>query len=233
MNQSRRLYELQQIDLLIDDKERELAQVQEQMGDSQAILELRQEIATAQHGIAELEKRRKELEWEAKDLSTKIASLEEQLYSGRTRNPKELMALQQDAGLLKGKRQAVEDSELEVMLELEELQGLLREKGLELAEREKGWREEQERLAAQEKRLKGELEDLGGQRDSLAQQVNREAMEFYENIRAKRRGVAVVLVERGTCGGCRIAVPAIEMQRARMSGELVFCQSCGRILFIP
>jgi predicted nucleic acid-binding Zn-ribbon protein len=40
-----------------------------------------------------------------------------------------------------------------------------------------------------------------------------------------------VVVEQRACKGCRINLSSSEVQRARSSSDLVFCQSCGRILF--
>ena len=43
---------------------------------------------------------------------------------------------------------------------------------------------------------------------------------------------AVARVLQHSCQGCRVTIPTSEEQRARLSSELVFCSSCGRILYV-
>ena len=53
---------------------------------------------------------------------------------------------------------------------------------------------------------------------------------MYDGLRRTRGGLAVAEVAQRTCQGCRISLPVNEEIRARTSPDLVFCQSCGRIL---
>lgn len=232
MNKVVTLYELQKVDLEIGAKEQELAQVLERLGDDSALQERRATLEETRRSVKGLEKRRQSLDWDSHDLRAKIVPLEQKLYSGQVRVPKELLALQQDVEMLKAKHGKLEDAELEVMIELEEMQRELREKAQELEELESQWSEEQGRLSAAKEALSREIEVLQAQREALVQQVDRASLDTYERIREKRQGLAIVSVERGTCVGCHITIPAIEMQRARAGRELVFCQSCGRILFV-
>jgi len=232
MNRVHGLYELQRVDLQIAAREQELARVLEGLGEEGSLRERQAALEQARGRAEALEKRRQSLAWEDEDLQAKIKALEQKLYGGQVRAPKELLALQQDVEMLKGKRRSIEDAELEVMIELEETQGWLREAGLELDSMGSRWAEEQQHLSTAKEALEGEIGVLRGQREALARQVEPGALGTYERIREKKQGLAVVSVERGTCGGCRIAIRAIEMQRARLGQELVFCQSCGRILFV-
>lgn len=232
MNKIYTLYELQKVDLEIEAKEQELAQVLDRLGDDRGLPERRRALEEARGRAEGLEKRRQSLAWESEDLRAKIAPLEQKLYSGLIKVPKELLALQQDVEMLKTKCRGLEDAELQLMIELEEVQRWLREEGRELEKLEGQWTEEQQHLFQIKEALGGEIEALRGQRESTARRVDPGTLDTYQRIREKRQGLAVVSVERGTCGGCRITVPAIEMQRARLGQELIFCQSCGRILFV-
>ncbi|MDP2726951.1 MAG: C4-type zinc ribbon domain-containing protein [Dehalococcoidia bacterium] len=232
MNKANLLYELQKVDLEIEAKERDLAQVLEQLGDDTAVQEQRAALGEIQSRVGELEKRRQSLNWENNDLSAKITPVDKKLYSGQVRVPKELLALQQDVEMLKTQRRVVEDAELEIMIEMEEAQRQLQAETQETKKLEKHWAEEQQRLASIKDALTEEIEVLRGQRDALARQVDAVSLDAYQRIRENRQGVAVVTVQRGTCSACRITIPAIEMQRARTGREMVFCQSCGRILLV-
>ncbi|MFQ6089988.1 MAG: ATP synthase F0 subunit B, partial [Candidatus Bipolaricaulia bacterium] len=54
-------------------------------------------LAQARQELARLEQAQHQAEWQADDLRLKLAAAEENLYSGRVRNPKELLGLQEEA----------------------------------------------------------------------------------------------------------------------------------------
>ncbi len=232
MSKASTLYELQKLDLEIEAKDKELAEVMEQLGDDSALQELRETLAEARRNADALEKRRQSLDWEAGDLQAKIVPLEKKLYSGLVKIPKELVNLHQEVEMLKGKRRELEDGELEVMLKIDETQRQVREAAQELKDQEHQWGEDQHRLSLAKETLSTEIEALRGQRDTLAGPIDPVTLDTYQRIRVNKQGLAVVTLERGTCLGCRINVPSIEIQRARTARDLVFCQSCGRILYV-
>ncbi len=54
----------------------------------------------------------------------------------------------------------------------------------------------------------------------------------YERLRAKRRGLAVAEAVDGRCSACHMALRLQFYQELRIStDEVMFCESCGRILF--
>lgn len=233
MSKASTLYELQKLDLEIEAREKDLAQVIERLGDDSALQERREALAEVRSDAKALEKRRQSLHTQASDLQGKIVPVEKKLYGGQVKIPKELVALQQDVEMLKGQRRQLEDAELEVMLQLDEAQRQEREGARELREMERQWDVEQKGLSSARDTLSAELEALRGQREALAGQVDPVSLDTYQRIRTNKQGLAVASLERGTCLGCRINVPSIEVQRARSGRELVLCQSCGRVLFVP
>lgn len=226
------LNELQKVDLQIEGRQQELDLVLEQLADESALLERRQAVEETTARVEALDKRRQSLDWESSDLQEKIAPLDMKLYSGQLKAPKELVSLQQDVDMLKGQLRQIEDAELQVMVEMDEVQGQLQQQTTELKDFEAQWAEDHKGLLETRDSLFQEIAVLQGQRDSTASQVDVLTLGTYERIRTNRQGVAVASVQRGSCGGCRITIPAIEVQRARSGRDLVFCQSCGRILFI-
>jgi predicted nucleic acid-binding Zn-ribbon protein len=57
-------------------------------------------------------------------------------------------------------------------------------------------------------------------------------MRIYENIRRRKSGVAVTRVNDGSCTLCGANIRPMELQSTRIALELVFCSSCGRILYV-
>ena len=56
-------------------------------------------------------------------------------------------------------------------------------------------------------------------------------MTGYDRIRGNfRNGLAVVQVERGSCGGCFHAIPPQKQSEIRLRKKVMTCENCGRIL---
>ncbi len=119
MSIARELFELQEVDLDIESSEQAIRQMTARLGESQAVLRASGELASEKEHLEELDHQQHSLEWEVGDTGAKLARTEEELYSGRTTNPKELANLQQEAGGLKARRSGLEDKALEVMEETE------------------------------------------------------------------------------------------------------------------
>jgi len=76
------------------------------------------------------------------------------------------------------------------------------------------------------------LASLEQRREDLAARIDAASLELYQDLRQKRQGRAVAKVEQGMCQGCRLVLSMTELQRARISQELVQCSSCQRILYL-
>lgn len=54
----------------------------------------------------------------------------------------------------------------------------------------------------------------------------------YTRVRMRHQN-AVVPVEEGVCQGCYVQIPAAVMGRLQNPREQVYCDHCGRILYLP
>ncbi|HEY83437.1 MAG TPA: hypothetical protein G4O01_09180 [Dehalococcoidia bacterium] len=231
MGVAKELYQLQEVDLEIEAEERALNGMLSQLGDDSLLTQARNKLAAAERQLEELKRHQHEVEWEIDDLVSKITALEEELYSGRIKNPKELSSLQHEVEILKGKRGQLENEALEVMEQVETAGASIASGRRELEAQEAEWQRRQQQLSAEIESLKGKLANLKQKRERCLAGISPQVVEVYERLR-KHKGQAVVKVERGICRGCRISLPFGELQQAR-SGNLVQCSSCGRILFLP
>ena len=119
MSVANQLYQLQEIDLELESNEQALNQTANQLGESKAVVATRNKLAQEHQRLEELNRQQHSLEWEIDDLTGKLTTVEEELYSGRTRNPKELTNLQHEIDGLKTKRNQSEDKALEIMDQVE------------------------------------------------------------------------------------------------------------------
>jgi predicted nucleic acid-binding Zn-ribbon protein len=230
MSAARQLYQLQELDQEIDSQEQALSLAKSQLGESQAVLKLQDQLQKEQQQLEELGRKQHAAEWEIEDLSTKLATAEDTLFSGRVKNPKELANLQHEVEMFKAKRSQLEEKALEIMEQVELAEAAIARTDKQLGEKRADWQQQQRELADNIERLKAVLADLRQKRQLLTEEIPPQAVELYQGLR-KERGTAVARVEQGICRGCRISLPTTELQKAR-GGKLVKCSSCGRILFL-
>lgn len=230
MSVAKQLYQLQELDLDIESNERALDQVTSQLGESREVAKAQNQFELAQQHLEKLKHQQQSAEWEIDDITTKLTEVEETLFSGRVKNPKELSNLQHEVEVLKAQRSRREDKALEIMDQVEQSEAKVVTIKNQLKTMKAEWQHQQQQLSQESERLKTVLSDLGHKRQLLADEIEPQAIDFYQNLR-KGKGIAVAKVEQGVCRGCRISLPTTELQRAR-GGRLVQCSSCGRILFI-
>jgi predicted nucleic acid-binding Zn-ribbon protein len=85
-----------------------------------------------------------------------------------------------------------------------------------------------ERTAVDQK----QLDELRAERQQLVAGLKKPTYSAYERIRKKwRGGAAVAEVTDGRCSSCQILLRPQFFQDLRNSGEMMFCESCGRILY--
>ena len=77
-----------------------------------------------------------------------------------------------------------------------------------------------------------ELGGLKKQREGLAAKVDKAILKKYEKIVKSKDGLAVVAIVNEVCQGCFRTLPPQVTNEVKMNDELVFCDSCARILYI-
>jgi uncharacterized protein len=228
MTLAKTLYDLQQIDLNIQKEQDTLDDINRQLGESEAISQARADLSAEKKHIAESEKQQKDLEYEIEDLRNNIKKLNDKLYGGKEKNPKELVSLEKEQDIFKHKLRQKEDDLLDLMAEIESVQDRIKIQNERLGKLEEAWLQEQKELTQQQVKVKSRLSQLSRTRQTLASDIAKQTLELYEGIRV-RKGQAVVKIEQGRCQGCRLNLAVNELQRAR-AGDLIQCSSCGRIL---
>ena len=230
MNVTRQLFNLQEVDQELASNEQAYARISAQLGDSKDVLEIRAKLEVEKKQLEEISHTQHTVEWEIEDFSAKLSKFEEELYSGKTTNPKELTSLQQEIESLKKNRGKLEDQDLEIMETIESLNTSILGLRSNLEKLEMGWQEQQKIFTAELKELEHTIFNLNEKRQTLASEIDPQVLTVYEELK-KQKGTSVAKVEQGICRGCRISLPVNELQRVR-SGGMVRCSSCGRILFL-
>ena len=228
MTLARTLYDLQQIDLNIQKEQETLDDINRQLGESEALSRVKAGLVAEKEHLAESEKKQRDVEYEIEDLRSSIKQVNDKLYGGKSKNPKELVSLEKEFEIFKAKLRQKEDDLLDLMAEIESVQDRIKISKERLGKLEEEWQREQKDLSQKQAKVKSRLSDLSRKRQALAADIAKQTLELYEGIRL-RKGQAVVKIEQGRCQGCRLNLAVNELQRAR-AGDLIQCSSCGRIL---
>lgn len=224
------LYRLQQLDLELQKKQRELTDVENQLSDNKALVAAEFRLASQTEQLQDGKKRQKSSEWELEDLQEKIRQIDSRLYGGKTKDPKELVNLEKEGKGLKGQVRPKEDALLGFMSQIEEMEAGAKTTAGELERLKEEWEQRQQTLRPRKSEIETVLADLKGERNRLAEQISSEAISIYQRI-SLTMGQAVVKVEKGKCLGCHISVPTSQWQKVR-AGDLVQCNNCGRVLYL-
>lgn len=115
----------------------------------------------------------------------------------------------------------------------------------EIAEKARQLESAKKAVGAKEGNLKGkkeELEKIIGEteieekefkkaEDKARENVEERLLVSYDRIRKNyRNGLAVVPVERDSCGGCYNAIPPQKQSEVKQRKKIIICENCGRIL---
>lgn len=230
MSLTGQLYKLQQLDLELQRKQQELSEVEHQLSDNKALVVAESKLASQKEQLEDARRKQKSSEWELEDLQEKVRRIDGKLYSGTTKDPKELVNLEKEVKGLKSQIRPKEDALLGLMSQVEEIEARVKTTAEEIERLKREWEQRQETFGQRKSEIEALLARLRGDRNGLAQQIDSEAINTYERIRLTR-GQAVVKVERGKCQGCHITVPTSQWQKAK-AGDLIQCNSCSRILYL-
>jgi uncharacterized protein len=206
----------------------------------------RAELSGVHARMAALNGRRSEIAVVRDELGARQASLEEQigasrkrsaeierrLYSGQVTAARDLQAMDEEVKHLARHVTELEDRELEVMEELEPLDAQLATIDEELGRLDAEAEVLTSAISAAESEIDADLDRERKERSELAAGVPAELLSRYEQLRRKLGGTGAARLVGGSCGGCHLQLPAMELDRVRKAppDAIVNCDQCGRIL---
>jgi uncharacterized protein len=205
------------------------AELEQAMADLTRLEQRAGEVEVERHELARLQQR---LEDDITSINDKATQHDKTLYSGTIGNPRELQALQDEIAALKRRVTQLEDQELELMEKIEPLDADLARLGAEriaLDDRAVALRVQ---IAEDEVAIDAELATVRAEREALVPEVEPELLAEYAQLRTQAGGIAIARLVGGSCGGCHLALSAMEIDRIKKlpPEEPVHCEECGRLL---
>ena len=224
------LVELQHLDSALDRERERLATVRALLADDSTLGPARAACSAAEAELRAWQTEQRDLELEVQDLREKMSLVEKKLYGGSVNNAKELENMTRDAAQFRGLISTREDRLLALYDLIDAADQSLATARADLVETERVYAAGQQSFRDEQRELEASIAVHESRRSSTAIGADAGALRTYESLRRTRGGLAVAEVAQRTCQGCRVSLPTNEATRARASDELVFCQSCGRIL---
>lgn len=224
------IYRLQKVDTELDQRQSQLVEVNTKLASNPVVQKAQADLAAAQADLAAARRAAKALDDENQSVTDKIKEMDERLYGGRVKNPRELKDLQAEIESLRRKREGLDERQLNAMdvVEAAEKKEAAARENLAAAEAVRA--DEQRDLLKDKGALEALIAKLNGEREAALISVSTEDRAVYDTLRRQKRN-AVSLLADGTCSACGVAPSSSRIQAARQGGELVHCGNCGRILY--
>jgi uncharacterized protein len=230
MTQAEALYHLQEIDLNIAQAQKRLSEIAAALSDNKVILDAQSQVETAQQTLTPLQSKARSLELDIQTNSDKIRSTDQQLYSGKVRNPKELQEMQQEIQSLKNRNSELEDSLLEMMLKVENAEAELNQKQAALEALTSNFESDHRHLLDEQKKLQGEVKAQQQKREGALPPIAAASLKMYNALRPRKNNQPIALLVNGSCSVCRVEQDMAVIGEVRKAQKLTPCSSCGRIL---
>jgi len=230
MSQTTALYQLQTIEIQIDDAQARIREIEEALTNDEVLRQAEQAIVQAEEALVPLRKQLRELEHELETSSVKRKEVEERLYSGNVKNPKEMQELQQEVDHLKGRQGSMEETMLGLMMSLEEAEDTLEQREDKLTRTQTNRRSQHDAWRAEQERKQQEIVGLQEQRANMLDRITGEALKLYEQLKPRTRKAPVAKMHNdGVCAACGVQQNSVAQKSIRR-GSLEQCLNCRRIL---
>jgi len=193
---------------------------------------LHDEIVAAETIAGDLEVEQEQADRDVEQVRERRRRDQDLLDSGSIGDPKQLQAIQSEMENLVRRQSDLEDIELEVMERVEGARAAVAHLTTERASLSGERDVLAQRVSDQLADIEAERTTVVAEREHIAAEIPADLLGLYDRIRADHGGVGAAPLHRGSCQGCRLALPPTEIEalRAAAPDAVVRCEECRRIL---
>ena len=226
-----RLQELQDVDLQLDGLRAEVTQIEAALADHGEVEAARRKLASLTKSQEKASAALRDAELALATLTDEVERKSQHLYSGSVVSSRELEALQADIAQLMQQRAVREETALQAMVIAEEAETARYEQQERLASLEAAFASKQKEFGARLQELQHAIPAQEQERAALLDSNDPVLVAMYGSLRTRLGGQVLVPVSQGRCTYCHIALPDTQLRRTQQNQEIVYCDSCGRMLF--
>lgn len=202
----------------------------------QAVQDLEDEIAGLHTRIENFTNEIKETEAANRQRNTEIGEHQEQIkkyqkQQDNVRNNREFESLNKEIEFQNLEIQLCERKMREGTAHIKELKQHIDAAKLLVQNREKDLEDKREELQSITAETEKDEARLRKKSQEQEQYIDERYLTAYKRIRnAARNGLAVVTIDRDSCGGCFSSIPPQRQMEIKMHKKVIVCENCGRIL---
>ncbi len=202
------------------------------------ISSLKGEIEAAQSALKDAKAKTLDCEKRKKERELELAAKEESIRKhsvelNQVKTNEAFKALQSEIESAKAAGSAIETQILELMEEADQSRAREKKLAQEAAEEEKKILVEVRAAESRLAEVESSIAAAKVERDAAAGGIDPELLKAYELIRGRGKLDAIVPVEGGHCGVCRMGLMPQQLVESAKGRSLVVCESCQRILYRP
>jgi len=206
---------------------------------SEKLAELEASLSLTNKEFEGLEKEYLQIEHERKKVddrislqSEKIKKIEEKLFSGTITSSKELVNYQEEMNALKQNNDELENREIELMIKIDDFKPKIEQTEQKKDKFLQEIKLLKDDIGARIKVVEDKLKLLKERRSLILKKIPKDMLVKYEELRAKKAGVAVTVMKNGFCTVCNMEIPVIDADKIRDPDKIYKCPMCGRMLII-
>lgn len=227
------LWELQELDLAISTLREKIEEAPRLSGVEEAsehLESLRNELFLLEENLKDKRKILKQLEMKTQKIVDDRKELNENLYSGKVTNVKELEQMHRKMDLLAAEKKNLEDDIINFMESIEELESNQESRLGEISEGKNDLEDKNDRLASDLNQYKLELKQLEEERELQERKIDKKDLDRYDILIQKHQGKALARVVDDICEACRVIISSAQRGHLYNPGTMVYCENCGRLL---
>ena len=174
----------------------------------------------------------KKADADVEQVKTRRTRDRDRMDQGLITNPKDLERMQHELESLERRISSLEDTELEIMEQLEEAQRTADQLAAQLAETDAQIAELAVVRDARWVEIDASLTEAEAARAKAVEGLPEDLLALYERLRVQKGGVGAAALRARQCGGCQLTIDAAELGviRAAAADEVIRCEECQRIL---
>jgi predicted nucleic acid-binding Zn-ribbon protein len=222
--------QLQDLDRRINELEKEIAALPKHIAAIEKTLETHiRKLEADQAALVANQRERKRLEGDIQTQEQRISKLRDQMLGAKTNE--QYAAFKHEIEFCEAEIRKHEDRILDRMAESEPLEQNVKAAQAALEGEKK--QVEAEKNAARERTAadQRQLNELKAGRHRVVSEMSPKIHQAYERIRRSRKGIAVAEAVDGRCMACNMTLRLQFFQDLRRGEQVMYCESCGRMLF--
>ena len=194
----------------------------------QRLEQKRQELEELKQEQTRVRRRASDCEAKIEKAEDEIERLEVEMNS--TKNQSRYDAMAKSIRSHEADIQKWEDEELEALNRIDELSEEREQIEEDVERLEEELEETKERVEDERQSYDEKIEDLKERRREIRSELDDEALEAYDRLARGSDEQALAQVKNRLCMGCFTTITKQQENELLRGNELVFCQSCGKIL---